>query len=71
MQNNNMQPLTKSSSQPRNPTELLNNTPAYKCGWLNKRGMFCTSNFLQKIEFGKSRKKYYQNRKLSQIFPRL
>ncbi len=34
-----MQPLTKSSSQPRNPTESLNNTPACKCGWLYKRGM--------------------------------
>ncbi len=34
-----MQPLTKSSSQPRNPAESLNNTPACKCGWLYKRGM--------------------------------
>ncbi|CAF0731502.1 unnamed protein product [Rotaria sp. Silwood1] len=33
-----MQPLAKSSSQPRNPTESLTNAPAYKCGWLYKRG---------------------------------
>lgn len=35
-----MQPLPKSSSQLRNPMDSLTNTPAYKCGWLNKRGMF-------------------------------
>jgi hypothetical protein len=34
-----MQPLAKSSSQPRNPAELSNNNPTYKCGWLYKRGM--------------------------------
>ncbi|CAF2893633.1 unnamed protein product [Rotaria sp. Silwood2] len=33
-----MQPLAKSSSQPRNPTESVTNAPAYKCGWLYKRG---------------------------------
>jgi hypothetical protein len=35
-----MKPLAKSSSQPRNPTESLINTPPYKSGWLYKRGMF-------------------------------
>jgi hypothetical protein len=35
-----MKPLAKSSSQPRNTTESLINTPAYKSGWLYKRGMF-------------------------------
>ena len=34
-----MQPATKTSSQPRSPTELVaTNLPAYKCGWLYKRG---------------------------------
>jgi RAC serine/threonine-protein kinase len=34
-----MQPVTKTSSQPRSPTELTpTSLPAYKCGWLYKRG---------------------------------
>ncbi|CAF1426096.1 unnamed protein product [Rotaria magnacalcarata] len=37
--NNNMQPTTKNSSQARRSTELIvNSLPAYKCGWLYKRG---------------------------------
>jgi RAC serine/threonine-protein kinase len=36
--NNEMKPLTKSPSQTRTPTESLLNTPAYKSGWLYKRG---------------------------------
>jgi hypothetical protein len=35
-----MKPLTKSPSQTRTPTESLLNTPAYKSGWLYKRGLF-------------------------------
>jgi len=36
-----MQYVNKSSSQPRSPTEVTNNTlPAYKCGWLYKRGIY-------------------------------
>ncbi|CAF1562649.1 unnamed protein product [Adineta steineri] len=35
----NMQYVTKNSNQPRTPTELTNNIlPAYKSGWLYKRG---------------------------------
>lgn len=34
-----MQPVTKTSSQPRSPSELTATAlPAYKCGWLYKRG---------------------------------
>jgi len=40
-----MKPLAKSSSQPRNATESLINTPAYKSGWLYKRGM-CDNYFI-------------------------
>ena len=32
------QPLTKSTSQPRSPAEVSPSGPAYKCGWLYKRG---------------------------------
>ncbi len=35
-----MKPLAKSPSQTRNPTESLLNAPAYKSGWLYKRGLF-------------------------------
>jgi hypothetical protein len=38
--NNNMQPVIKTSSQPRSPSELTTAPfPAYKCGWLYKRGI--------------------------------
>jgi hypothetical protein len=37
----NMQPVSKTSNQPRSPTELVTTSlPAYKCGWLNKRGIY-------------------------------
>ena len=36
----NMQPVTKTSSQPRSPTEATTHAlPSYKCGWLYKRGI--------------------------------
>jgi hypothetical protein len=35
-----MQPATKTSSQPRSPTEAATHVlPPYKCGWLYKRGI--------------------------------
>ena len=42
-----MQPATKSSSQPRSPTEAVHTAlPAYKCGWLYKRGNYRSMNTL-------------------------
>ena len=36
-----MQPVTKTSSQPRSPTEAgTHSVPTYKCGWLYKRGIY-------------------------------
>lgn len=35
-----MQPVAKNSSQARRPGEFVGNSPpAYKCGWLYKRGI--------------------------------
>ncbi len=46
--NHNMQPVTKTSSQPRSPTEAAgtHSVPAYKCGWLYKRGIYKKSNLI-------------------------
>ncbi len=35
-----MKPIARTPSQPRSTIESSINTPAYKAGWLYKRGMF-------------------------------
>ncbi len=42
-----MQPLAKSSGETSNTTESLTNVPAYKCGWLYKRGKFYDQFFVK------------------------